>query len=94
VNFSLGVALLLMAFSVTLHQRAAAWLSRALFLNITGVIVHFAHIMAWMLFGLFCLAESIPRRFREGGGLSARGNLDHPRLPAADGSDDLHRCVA
>jgi hypothetical protein len=73
VNFSLAMALALLAFGVLLRlRRTASWRLRSVFLLLAGIMIYFAHIMGWMLFGLFCTAEALARRSSENAPPSSR----------------------
>ena len=63
VNYALSVALALLAFGVALRlARQGRWRARALLLVAGGIVLYFAHVWGWVIFGLLCAAESAVRR--------------------------------
>jgi hypothetical protein len=70
VNYTLAVGLALLAFGFVLRlNKRNAGVAKPAFMLAAGIVIYFAHIMGWIIFGLFCSAESLARRTAASTGL-------------------------
>lgn len=63
VNYTLSVALALLAFGYVLRLgKRKAGIAKPAFMLAAGIVIYFAHIMGWVVFGLLCSGEALARR--------------------------------